>query len=61
VTVEPLDDLAARAVGVRAGGALLARPDGAPAGWFAPGAAGVLALGAAIRDPVPAAGASLAA
>ena len=37
VAVRPLDPLTARALGVPLGGALLVRPDAAPAGLLAPG------------------------
>jgi 2-polyprenyl-6-methoxyphenol hydroxylase-like FAD-dependent oxidoreductase len=44
VTVRTLDAVTARALGLRPGGALLARPDAVPAGWWADeGAAGSLA------------------
>jgi putative polyketide hydroxylase len=48
VAVHVLDEVAARALGVRGDGALLARPDGAPAGWFPPGTAPGPALAAAV-------------
>ena len=34
IVVHRLEGLTARALGLRGGGALLARPDGAPAGWW---------------------------
>lgn len=50
VTVRRLDTLAARAVGVRDGGALLTRPDGVPLGAWAPGTAEVPALRSAVES-----------
>jgi 2-polyprenyl-6-methoxyphenol hydroxylase-like FAD-dependent oxidoreductase len=44
LAVRFLDPMSARALGVPNGGALLARPDGAPAGWWSAGAATALAL-----------------
>ena len=40
VTVRPLDAISARALGIRGRGALLVRPDGAPARLWAQEAAG---------------------
>jgi 2-polyprenyl-6-methoxyphenol hydroxylase-like FAD-dependent oxidoreductase len=56
VAIRSLDVVTARALGIRGGSALLVRPDGAPAGWLAPGAASVFSLGAAIRGSIPPAG-----
>lgn len=50
VTVHELDPITARALGVRGDGALLVRPDGAPAGWFASDADASPALHAALAD-----------
>ena len=54
VSVSSLEAITARALGIRGGGALLARPDGVPTGWFAPGSDAARALEAAMDDPVPA-------
>jgi putative polyketide hydroxylase len=55
VTVQSLEAITARAMGIRAGGALLARPDGTPSGWFASGTDAVAALQATLADATPAA------
>ena len=49
VAVRRLDAITARALGIRIGGALLARPDGAPAGWWSSSADAVPGLHAAVR------------
>jgi putative polyketide hydroxylase len=49
LAVHRLDAISARALGIRNGGALLARPDGAPAGWWSSGTDAVPALHAAVR------------
>ncbi len=50
LTVRTLDPITARAMGIRAGGALLARPDGSPTGWFGNGADAAPALRAAVAS-----------
>ena len=50
LAVQRLDAISARALGIRTGGALLARPDGAPAGWWSSGSDAVSALHAALRS-----------
>jgi hypothetical protein len=50
VVVRRLDPTTARALGIRGGGALLARPDGSPAGLWTHGADAVPALRAAVRS-----------
>jgi putative polyketide hydroxylase len=61
IAVRTLEPITARALGNRSGGALLARPDGAPAGWFPPDVDAVPALRAAVAGPVPIASARRAA
>jgi putative polyketide hydroxylase len=56
VDVRRLDAITARAIGVPAGGALLARPDGAPSGLFAAGAYAQPELRAALARPITVAG-----
>jgi 2-polyprenyl-6-methoxyphenol hydroxylase-like FAD-dependent oxidoreductase len=48
VEIWSLDELTARALGIRLGGALLVRPDGAPAGWFSHGERATCALREAV-------------
>jgi hypothetical protein len=49
LTVRTLDQITARGMGIPAGGALLARPDGAPAGWWPPGTRHETALREAVQ------------
>jgi putative polyketide hydroxylase len=60
VAVRRLDAISARALGIRAGGALLARPDGAPAGWWSCGTDAVPALHGAVASLVAGSGRSVA-
>ena len=48
LVVRSLSAISARAMGIRAGGALLVRPDGTPAGWWAGGEAAGPALRSAL-------------
>jgi putative polyketide hydroxylase len=48
VVVRRLDEMTARAMGIRAGGALLVRPDGVPAGWWTAEAEPAAVLEAAV-------------
>jgi 2-polyprenyl-6-methoxyphenol hydroxylase-like FAD-dependent oxidoreductase len=48
LAVRHLDAITARALGIRTGGALLARPDGAPAGWWSSATDAAPALRAAV-------------
>lgn len=50
LAVESLDAITARAIGIRTGGALLARPDGVPMSWFAHDTDALPALRAAVRS-----------
>jgi putative polyketide hydroxylase len=59
IAVRRVDEVAARALGVQGSGALLVRPDGAPAGWFASDAVAATALRAALATAIPAGGAQL--
>ena len=53
LVVRNLDAITARGIGIHGSGALLARPDGAPAGWWPPGTEAEGALRAAIRSILP--------
>jgi putative polyketide hydroxylase len=57
VAVRRLEEIPARAMGIRGGGALLARPDGSPTGWWPHGADAAPALHAAVRSALAGAGA----
>jgi hypothetical protein len=48
--VQSLDAVTARALGIRGDGALLARPDGVPAGWWPSAAKAAPALRAAVES-----------
>jgi hypothetical protein len=50
IVVQRLDEMTARAMGIRAGGALLVRPDGVPAGWWTGDVAPGPTLEAAVAD-----------
>ena len=50
MVVQRLDEMTARAMGIRAGGALLVRPDGVPAGWWNADVEPGSALAAAVAD-----------
>ncbi|MFC0454914.1 FAD-dependent oxidoreductase [Rhodococcus jostii] len=53
LVVHDLDAITARGVGISHGGALLARPDGATAGWWPPGTDPVAALRDAVQAVPP--------
>jgi putative polyketide hydroxylase len=50
LVVQRLDEMTARAMGIRSGGALLVRPDGVPAGWWTTAVEPGPALEAAVAD-----------
>jgi hypothetical protein len=50
MVVRRLDEMTARAMGIRAGGALLVRPDGVPAGWWSRDVEPGLVLEAAVAE-----------
>ncbi|MGH3669206.1 MAG: hypothetical protein ACRDSH_01010 [Pseudonocardiaceae bacterium] len=50
LVVRDLDAITARGIGIYGAGALLARPDGAPAGWWPPGTNAEQALRTAIQS-----------
>lgn len=49
LVVHDLDAITARGLGIPSGSALLARPDGAPSGWWPPGTDPATALREAIQ------------
>jgi putative polyketide hydroxylase len=50
MNVQRLDEMTARAMGIRPGGAMLVRPDGVPAGWWTADVEPGAALQAAVAD-----------
>lgn len=56
LTVQHVDPIAARALGVRGRGALLVRPDGAPAGWWPTDTNAVTDLRCGVRSALGSAG-----